>query len=343
MKKKLLSYLQYLFFLGFAFFLVWWTVRKISDKDWEDIKNAFANANYWLTIPVMGTLLISHYSRAVRWKILMEPLGYKPRIANTYMAVLIGYMANLAVPRLGEVLKCTILARYEKVPADKLVGTIVAERAFDVLCLGVVIAITILTQVDVVGGFINEQLNSIVESKKGLFSTTNIIILVGVLLLGIAAAIFIFKRFGHVGFIKKIKSIALGLWHGISSVRYLKRRGAFIFHSIVIWTMYLASVWIGFFALRETSGYGIKQALSVLTTGSLAMIVPTPGSSLGVYQWFVQQTLMLYGLKDSLGYAFGWLMWSVQFFQMLLSGAIAMLLLPSFNKQPVKQPIHAQG
>jgi glycosyltransferase 2 family protein len=343
MKRKILSYLQYLFFLGVAFFLVWWTVRKISDKDWVDIKNAFTNANYWLIIPVIGSLLISHYSRAVRWKILMEPLGYKPRIGNTYMAVLIGYMANLAVPRLGEVLKCTILARYEKVPADKLVGTIVAERAFDVLCLGVVIAITIITQVDVVGGYISEKLNLIVESKKGLLTTTNLLILGALLLLGIAAAVFVFKRFGHIGFIKKVRTIMLGLWHGVTSVRYLKKRGAFLFHSVVIWTMYLLSVWIGFFALRETSGFGIKEAMSVLTTGSLAMIVPTPGGALGVYQLFVQQTLTLYGLKETLGYAFGWLMWSVQFFQMLLSGAIAMLLLPSFNKQPVKQPTHAQG
>src|SRR4051812_3313464 len=139
MNKKILSYLQYVFFLALAIFLVWWSIRKIPAEGWVTIRHSLANANYWLILPVMISLLLSHYSRARRWKILMEPLGYKPRMANTYLAVLIGYFANLAVPRLGEVLKCTILARYEKVPADKLVGTIVAERAFDVLCLGVVI------------------------------------------------------------------------------------------------------------------------------------------------------------------------------------------------------------
>src|SRR6185503_14370635 len=109
MNKKLLSILQYILFLGLSIFLVWWSIRKISGKDWQDIQNAFRNANYWLIIPVMFCLLLSHFSRALRWKILMEPLGHKPGIFNTYMAVLIGYMANLAVPRLGEVLKCTIL------------------------------------------------------------------------------------------------------------------------------------------------------------------------------------------------------------------------------------------
>src|SRR5687768_13611784 len=135
MNKKILSLLQYLFFLGLGIFLVWWSLGTISDDDWVKIKESLRNANYWYLLPVVLALLASHFSRAMRWKILMEPVVYKTRIGNTYMAVLIGYLANLAVPRLGEILKCTILARYEKVPADKLVGTIVAERAFDMICL----------------------------------------------------------------------------------------------------------------------------------------------------------------------------------------------------------------
>jgi len=333
MNKKILSLLQYLFFLGLGIFLVWWSLGKIPEKDWADIKNAFRNANYWLAVPVIISLLLSHYSRAIRWKILMEPLGYTPRIGNTYMAVLIGYMSNLAVPRLGEVLKCTILARYEKVPADKLVGTIVAERAFDVLCLAVLIAVTLLTQVDVIGGYIGLKLGEIVQSKTEQLSTSRLILLGVVLLVLIFGVILIFKKFGHIGFIQKIKKIMLGVWHGLTSVRYLKKKGWFIFHTIFIWSMYLLSVQLGFFAMRETSGYGIKESLSVLTTGSIAMIVPTPGGSIGVYPIFVSETMVLYGLKESLGLAFGWLMWGVQFFQMILSGFVAIILLPYLNKK----------
>lgn len=332
MNKKILSLLQYVFFLGLGIFLVWWSLGRIPEKDWNDIKNAFRNANYWLAIPVIISLLLSHYSRAIRWKILMEPMGYKPRVSNTYLAVLIGYMANLAVPRLGEVLKCTILARYEKVPADKLVGTIVAERAFDVLCLAIVIAITFFTQVDIIGGYLGLKLNEIVQSKADQFSTSRIILLVIILLVLVAGVIFVFRKFSHVGFIKKIKTIMVGVWHGITSVRYLKNKGWFIFHTIFIWSMYLMSVRLGFLAMQETSGYGLKESLSVLTTGSLAMIVPTPGGSMGVYPIFVSETLVLYGLKESLGLAFGWLMWGVQFFQMLISGFIAIILLPYLNK-----------
>jgi len=333
MNKKILSVVQYLLFLGLSIFLVWWSVRKISDKGWEDIRNAFRNANYLLVIPVMITLLLAHYSRALRWKILMEPMGYTPRIFNTYMAVLIGYMANLAVPRLGEVLKCTILARYEKVPADKLVGTIVAERAFDVLCLVLVILTTLLTQADLIGGYIRESLNEILQSKAGAFSPARIIILLAILLIVIVAVVIVFKRFRHIAFIQKIKTIFEGIWHGITSVRYLKNKGWFVFHTIFIWSMYLLSVQIGFWAMRETAGYGIPQSLSVLTMGSLAMIVPAPGGGLGVYPLFVEKTMLVYNLKDTLGFAFGQLMWSVQFFFSLISGAVALSLLPYFNKR----------
>jgi hypothetical protein len=268
----------------------------------------------------------------------MEPLGYKPRIFNTYMAVLIGYMANLAIPRLGEVLKCTILARYEKVPADKLVGTIVAERAFDVLCLALVIIITVITQADVIGGYIGVELNKIVQTKAGAFSSTRIFIMLAALVIVILAVVIVFKKFSHSNFIKKIKTIFEGIWHGITSVRYLKNKGWFVFHTIFIWSMYLLSVQIGFWAMKETAVYGIPQALSVLTMGSLAMIVPAPGAGLGVYALFVQNTMLAYDLKDTLGFAFGQLMWSVQFFFALISGSIALSLLPYFNKRnPVNE------
>lgn len=339
MNKKLLSVLQYIIFLGLGIFLVWWSMRKVSDKDWEDIQHAFRNANYWLLLPVITALLLSHYSRAIRWKILMEPLGYKPRISNTYMAVLIGYLANLAVPRLGEVLKCTALARYEKVPADKLVGTIVAERAFDLICLAIVMTIAIVTQSDIIGPYATGLLNDILGSKTSGLSATKIIILLAIVVIGFAGAWYVFKKFSHISFIYKIKRIVQGIWQGLTSVRYVKSKGWFIFHSVFIWAMYLVSVRIGMYAMQETTVYGTKESLSVLSTGSIAMII-TP-SGIGAYPLLVQETMALYGLKESLGLAFGWLMWTVQFFQILISGFVALALLPYFNKK--QKESHAQS
>ena len=153
MSKKLFSILQYAFFLGLGIFLLWLTLRK---SDWNSIISDLSGANYIFLIPATLMLVVSHFIRALRWKILMEPLGYKPSTLNTFLAVFVGYWANLAVPRLGEVLKCTILARYEKVPADKLIGTIVAERAIDVCSLIVIMVITVFSQYNLIGGFAKE-------------------------------------------------------------------------------------------------------------------------------------------------------------------------------------------
>ena len=332
MKKKFLSALQYLFFLALGIFLLWWSLRKVDDQGWIDIKNSFLNARYLIIIPIVIALLASHYSRALRWKILMEPLGYTPRTSNTYLAVLIGYMANLAVPRLGEILKCTILARYEKVPADKLVGTIVAERAFDVVCLLIAITAAVFTQADIIGEYFSSVLKEALGSKTGGISLQRLIISLSVVVIIFSIFIFLLKRFAHVSFIQKTKSIIRGVWQGIISVKNVKKKGAFIFHTIFIWAMYLLSVRLGFLAMQETSVFAWKPALSVLSSGSLAMIMPSPGG-LGFYPVFVQKTMELYGLKDTIGFAFGALMWGAQFFQMLLSGFVALLLFPFLNKK----------
>src|SRR4029079_6247937 len=138
MSKKIINILQYAFFLGLGIFLLWLTLRK---SDWNSIINDLSAANYMFLITATLMLVLRSFLRALRWKILMEPLGYNPSTLNTFLAVFVGYWANLAVPRLGEVLKCTILARYEKIPADKLIGTIVAERAIDVCSLVVIMLI----------------------------------------------------------------------------------------------------------------------------------------------------------------------------------------------------------
>ncbi len=330
MNKKIISLLQYAFFLGLGIFLVWWSLGKIEAQDWEQIKQAFKGANYWLTLPVILVLLAAHFSRAVRWKILMEPLGYRPSLTNTFLAVLIGYIANLAVPRLGEVLKCTILARYEKVPADKLIGTIVAERAFDIFCLVLVFAITILTQIDVIGEFSMQLLNQLVTSRKGGLSTVRLLIILGAIIIFFLVSWYILKNFKHIGVIGKIRRIIKGIWQGLTSVRFVKKKGWFFFHTFFIWFMYLLSVRIGMYAMEETAVYGTKTSLSVLSLGSIGMIVTQGG--IGAYPLLVQETMSLYGLNENLGKAFGWLLWLVQFFQILICGFIAMLLLPYLNK-----------
>lgn len=331
MNKKIKSLIQYAIILTLVVFLCWWSLASIKPDQWPLIKHSLLNANYWLLLPVVIALLASHLSRAIRWKILMEPMGYKPRLSNTYMAVLIGYMANLAVPRLGEVLKCTVLARYEKVPADKLVGTIVAERAFDLVCLIIVMVITIVTQTGLIGEFLYNLMATTFGSKAAAFTPVKLIILASILIVLVAGTIFVFKKFRHNSFIQKIRKVAEGIWLGLTSVRLIRKKGWFIFHSLFIWAMYLASVQIGMYALAETSGFGMKASMAVLFSGSIAMII-TP-SGIGAYPILVSKTMALYGLNEAYGQAFGWLLWTVQFFQMLICGGIALILLPLLNKK----------
>lgn len=331
MNKKVLGLLKYVFFLGLGIFLVWWSLQKITPEAWKEIRYSLTHARYWLIIPVIIALLASHYSRAIRWKILMEPMGYNPRISNTYLAVLIGYMANLAFPRLGEVLKCTVLARYEKVPADKLVGTIVAERVFDVICLAIVMLVAFFSQTDVIGDYLSSKLGEAVGSKTEGFSSSKLFWIIGLMVVFILLIWLVFTKLAHISLVQKIKQLMRNVWHGLTSVRFIKKKGWFIFHTIFIWLMYLVSVQIGMYALAETSQYGIKPSLSVLSTGSIAMILAPSG--IGFYHIFVQQTMELYGLSYAIGIAFGMLMWSVQFFQQLVAGFIALMLLPYLNKK----------
>src|SRR5215217_6777864 len=207
MKKKILHILKYLSFLGLGVFLVWWSLHQIPPEKWQDFRSAFSTANYWLLVPVFFILLLSHVLRAVRWKMLIRPMGYNPSLVNTFFAVMIGYLANLAVPRLGEVLKCTILAKYEQVPAEKLVGTIVAERAFDLVCLALVFLLAFALQFHIIGDFGINLLKRLFLSKGGRFNTTTIAITIVSVVGALVIVGMLFKRFSHSPFIIMVRKI----------------------------------------------------------------------------------------------------------------------------------------
>ena len=331
MKRRIINILKYMAFLGLGVFLVWWSLEQIPDKEWDQFKAAFSTARYWLIIPVFFILALSHLVRAWRWKMLMEPMGYRPRLSNTFFAVMIGYLANLAIPRLGEILKCTILAKYEKVPAEKLVGTIVAERAFDMVCLLLVFVFALAFQYDVIGEYGSTMLKGMVTSKTGSISYTRLIIVASILLLVIGGVVYAFTKLRHIRFVYLVHKMFLGIWHGIISVKDLKQKGLFIFASISIWALYLLGTWVGFYATVGTSGLGIEVALSALAFASVGMII-TPGG-IGAYALFLAEVLRLNGASFALGFANGTLQWFAQFIIVLLLGFISLGLLPYINKQ----------
>ena len=342
MKKKLLVALQYLFFAALAAFFVWLSLKDMNAKSWAQLKDALDRANYWLLVPVLGLLLLSHWLRALRWRQLIQPLGYDPSPVNCFLGVMIGYFVNLGAPRLGEVVKCTILARYEKVSADKLVGTIVAERAFDVVCLAAVFGLTLIFQFDVIHSLTSGNSDLLFRNANGQLSWVKIIGGAAAVLFVFLACRWAFKRFQHIGAVRKVRTIVFNIWHGLISVKDVKNKPLFFVYTVGIWFLYLLSTWMGFFAIGATSHLTLVDALSVLAMGSIAMIV-SPGG-IGTYPYLVQKTVELYNVPGQpYGQALGWLLWFGQFLSFILFGTISFILLPRINKTQHYQIVSHEG
>ncbi|NCI45843.1 lysylphosphatidylglycerol synthase transmembrane domain-containing protein [Sediminibacterium soli] len=331
MKKRIVPLLKYLIFLGIGVFLIWWSLHHIPKEKWGEFKRSLQTANYYLIIPVFLILSASHMVRALRWKVLMQPMGYHPRISNTFFAVMIGYLANLAVPRLGEVLKCTILARYEKVPAEKLVGTIVAERAVDVLSLAIIFLLAMITQYDVVGEYGSQLLKQLFENSTGHFSWIRVAVVIGILAAIVVAIRIWFRQFSHLQVVILAKKILKGIWEGLLSIRNLQRKWAFLAYTATIWILYIGGTWIGFMATEGTTGLGMQHALSALAFASIGMII-TPGG-IGAYAYFIAAVLEKNNIPFEIGFANGTLQWFAQFIIVLLVGSLCLILLPLYNKK----------
>jgi len=317
----------FFFLLGIA--LIWWSLHQIPAEEWTKFTLALKQSKLWIVFPVFIILALSHFLRALRWRLIMEPLGYRPSIANTYLAVLIGYLANLAIPRLGEVLKCTLLAKYERVPAEKIVGTIVAERAFDVISLGVVFLLALGLQFNVIEAGWN-QLKSqaaapVIDANEGAWK---MYLLVGIGIVLIALFFILRKRIPTI--VASIKNIISGIWEGVISATKLKQHNLFFLYSFGIWFLYLLATYVGLHATAGTES-SFATAISCLAYASIGMIL-TPGG-IGAYAYFMAKVLELNGVDYTLGLANGTLQWFSQFLIVIVLGGVSLIILPIINKQ----------
>lgn len=317
----------FFFLLGIA--LIWWSLHQIPAEEWTKFTLALKQSKLWIVFPVFIILGLSHFLRALRWRLIMEPLGYQPSIANTYLAVLIGYLANLAIPRLGEVLKCTLLAKYEKVPAEKIVGTIVAERAFDVLSLGIVFLMALGLQFNVIEAGWNQLKN---QTATPMINSNDdnwkIYLYVGLGILVVALFLIFRKRIPTM--VASIQQILSGIWEGVMSATKLKQQKLFFLYSFGIWFLYLLATYVGLYATAGTES-SFATAISCLAYASIGMIL-TPGG-IGAYAYFMAKVLELNGVDYTLGLANGTLQWFSQFLIVILLGGLSLIILPIINKQ----------
>jgi uncharacterized protein (TIRG00374 family) len=336
MSKNFRTILQYVFFLGLGIFLTWLSLKDLTKENVAQIKLSLRNARYWLVIPVFIILFGSHYIRALRWRLLIEPLGYMPSKANTVAAVFIGYMANQAFPRLGEVLKCTVLARYEKIPADKLVGTIILERLIDAITLLLVFGITLVIQprlyTQIIETFFNQAEK---ETEKNGGIPLWLLAIIAIVIVSILISLWMYiKKKTIKDAVQVFKKIWKSVVQGVSSIRHLKKRKQFILLTIALWAAYISGGYLGFMALQETSHYGLQEAFTVLSAGSIGMIA-TPGG-IGAYAYMIKETMQLYGLSHAIALAFGWILWLAQTTVILMGGLISFAVLPYYNKKKIE-------
>jgi uncharacterized protein (TIRG00374 family) len=325
-KKTASTILQLIIFLGLGMGLVVWRYNAMGLEEKKEMFDAFRHVRWWYSVPIFIIGFLSHYFRSLRWKLILEPLNIRPSTANITFSVLIGYLANALIPRLGEVAKCTVLAKYEKVPADKLVGTIIAERAFDMVCLILILFITLGLQYDVIYPFARDLYIKIFTDANGQFIWTRILIALGIIVAGIVAIILLYRNIKN----SKVGHIIKGIGEGLKAIALVKKKGLFLLHTLLIWGCYTSSVVVGFHALPETEMVPTLAGLSVISFGSIGMIA-TPGG-IGAYPVIVAQVLVLYGLSEGIGLAYGWVSWAAQTAIVVILGLSALVLLPLYNR-----------
>lgn len=332
MKDILIKTLKFSVPVALGFFLIWYIYKDLSEKDKTHIFTSFKEANYfWIGVSIIFGVL-SHVSRAMRWVMVVETLGYKPRLANSFFAVMIGYLINMVFPRLGEVSRCATMSKYEGVPFQNLFGTVIAERVIDLIILLSLTFITIVFQLDLIGGFVSEEILSplmekINSSKEGMASKLIFLLIA----LGILSVLLYVLKTKSKAIYDKLKGIVSGFAEGFKTVLKVKNPGLFIFHSLSIWVLYYSSLHLSFFALKETTDAGFMAVLSSLVFGSFGIIAVQGG--LGAYPLIVSKTLTLFGIALPIGFAFGWIVWTAQFLMILVLGLLSMIIIPNYNKK----------
>lgn len=315
MNKTIKKLLKIVLPLALGFFLVWYSLSKISIPV---LVEYFQNANYaWISLGLFFGIL-SHLSRAYRWKFMLEPLGYKPKFANSTMAVLVAYLVNLALPRAGEVSRAAVLTNYEDVPFEKGFGTIVAERIADLVMMFVIIAITLFVQFD----FIFELLTQNFDPLK-----------IGVMVVGLIVAFLLFTRYvrkAKSGVALKIKNFVVGLIEGVTSIFKMKKKWAFIFHTVFIWVMYVLMFWATLPAVE-----GLQLPLGGVLIGFIAggFSIAATNGGLGLYPVMITSAFALFSIPEETATAFGWIMWTAQTAMIIIFGGLSFLLLPLYNKE----------
>lgn len=267
----------------------------------------------------------------MRWKILIEPLGYSPKNLNVFMAVMIGYLANLALPRLGEVSRCGVLAQYEKIPFNKSFGTVITERIIDLFAFVFLFFLMIFTMSSELNQYVHQKIYAplLVKVNYSPSSGTGLLITISLILILVISFVILHRFFKKTKVYLKVHGMLSGFTMGVKTLLKIKKPIAFLLFTVLIWVLYLLMAYVVFFSLAETSSLSLEAGLAVLVFGSIGIMIVQGG--IGIYPAIVAETLILFSIASTTGYAMGWLIWSSQTIMVIIAGVFSLLLLNTFN------------
>jgi uncharacterized protein (TIRG00374 family) len=305
LRKGVLQTLKFLAFLAVGTALLW---AAFHDVDFKKLVVDLKQANYsWLFLSLLFGFF-AYVSRARRWVLLINPLGFRPSLRNSFYALMTGYLANIALPRVGEITRCVALGKKEKIPVDQLIGTVVVERTIDFISLLSIMIYLIFTSSEEINIFLKDSIYLPIQEK--IFSVFGVTWILWVILFSVAViALFLMIRYKKnlrkIRFFSKMFDLARGVINGLKTITSLERKWEFIFHTVFIWINYALMTWVVVFSIKSTSGLTFSDSIFLLVIGGLAMSAPVQ-SGLGAFHYIISRGLLFVKgipLEDGLVYA----------------------------------------
>lgn len=320
MKKALKIIIPLLIGIG----LIYYQFHDMSSEELDKMVNAMLSANYyWLGLSIILGIL-SHVSRAMRWKYTVEAIEANYSLKNATFTVFISYLVNLAIPRAGEISRVALFSKYENNAFDKTLSTVVAERVVDMLLLMTLLGTVLLLQFD----NLNKALK--LDEKSFNFGTLAVIGVIGLVVAFFAWRYMLTSRNAVV---IKVRGFIMGLIDGLKSIWTMKNKGFFIMHTFLIWFLYIAMFWVSIYCIPQTSNLGLEAVMTAFAAGGIAMVVSTGG--LGAFPAAISSVLIGYGVAKEFGAAFGWVMWVSQTLMLIVCGILSFVLINLLNKDKI--------
>jgi len=337
LKKFILQFLKISGFLSLGILLLYFAFRGIA---MDELASTLRQANFWWIGLSLFFAFVSFFSRARRWVLLIEPLGFKPSFRNTYHSLMVGYLSNFALPRLGEVTRCVTLGKREKIPVDTLIGTVIIERVIDLFMLLLILLILLISWMEKFGTFFGEQVLDPIKHKiVAAFGGT---ILFWIIVAGTIALVFMLifllrRQLYRFVLIRKIRDFLKGILDGLKTIYKMERIWEFILHSVLIWFFYILMTWVVVFSLEETSGLTFIDGVFLLVIGGLGMSAPVT-AGFGAFHWITSRGLVfVYGLSLEQGGAYAILAHESNSLFTILLGALSYTLLMLSRKKETHQ------